>query len=478
MKDRIPLYPGRVKMTPVSGQANIYDMERADQPTQEGTPLSKATLLSDATAAALGLAGDDPTVDEALLKLRRESEYLVGDIRQSLLNLEEKSNGDYLLCDGRTVIASQYPALKEITIGEFPNNFRTIDIGISCGMLSDDESEVFGVSGDSSGNDLFVVKELGNLENSYTYNGGNTGSTQNLSQGFYFDGNFIFLKKTKYSSSGPGIYMISLSKRTSRMLSSSYSNVSGLGAITKPSNAYWLIQEPANSYALKIISFDISLNMSVRSIVNPFGTVQVIGFSLGDYFYIISGGSSAGIYRMRYDGTAFSSCTIPGLDISKLTSRLKNGGFAKNKKFLLLGTNPAAIVYLGENGTAECTMVSGILSNIGTCVIPDGSGVAYVYPAYSSGRTAIYAVTLDGIPKNVNDIPSITANLADGASSGNYKRYPAGNSNDKYYVRGNNSIRVPDEPTITIPNILGYSEDSSQSEISSFSKRFSYVRAR
>lgn len=69
MKDRIPLHPGRVKMTPVSGQANIYDIERADQPTQEGTPLNKATLLSDATAAALGLAGDDPTVDEALKNL-------------------------------------------------------------------------------------------------------------------------------------------------------------------------------------------------------------------------------------------------------------------------------------------------------------------------------------------------------------------------------------------------------------------------
>ena len=71
MKDRIPLYPGRVKMTPVSGQANIYDMERADQPTQEGTPLNKATLLSDATAAALGLAGDDPTVDEALASISK-----------------------------------------------------------------------------------------------------------------------------------------------------------------------------------------------------------------------------------------------------------------------------------------------------------------------------------------------------------------------------------------------------------------------
>lgn len=54
MKDRIPLYPGRVKMTPVSGQANTYDMVRADEPTQEGTPLNKATLLKDATAALYG----------------------------------------------------------------------------------------------------------------------------------------------------------------------------------------------------------------------------------------------------------------------------------------------------------------------------------------------------------------------------------------------------------------------------------------
>lgn len=54
MIDRIPLYPGRVKMTPVSGQANTYDMVRADEPTQEGTPLNKATLLKDATAALYG----------------------------------------------------------------------------------------------------------------------------------------------------------------------------------------------------------------------------------------------------------------------------------------------------------------------------------------------------------------------------------------------------------------------------------------
>lgn len=54
MQDRVPLYPGRVKMTPVAGQANTYDMVRADDPTQAGTPLNKASLLKDATAALFG----------------------------------------------------------------------------------------------------------------------------------------------------------------------------------------------------------------------------------------------------------------------------------------------------------------------------------------------------------------------------------------------------------------------------------------
>lgn len=55
MQDRVSLYPGRVTLTPVAGQANTYDMVRADQPTQEGTQLNKGNLLSDATAELLGL---------------------------------------------------------------------------------------------------------------------------------------------------------------------------------------------------------------------------------------------------------------------------------------------------------------------------------------------------------------------------------------------------------------------------------------
>ena len=38
----------------------------ADGWTQVGTALNKANLLTDATAAALDLAGDDPTVNDAL----------------------------------------------------------------------------------------------------------------------------------------------------------------------------------------------------------------------------------------------------------------------------------------------------------------------------------------------------------------------------------------------------------------------------
>lgn len=49
--DRSPTYPGRVTLTPVSGQENTFDMARADQPLVEGTPINKA--LFDQKAYAL-----------------------------------------------------------------------------------------------------------------------------------------------------------------------------------------------------------------------------------------------------------------------------------------------------------------------------------------------------------------------------------------------------------------------------------------
>ena len=42
--DRVATHPGRVQLTPVQGQTNIYDMERADEPTVAGTPVNAANL--------------------------------------------------------------------------------------------------------------------------------------------------------------------------------------------------------------------------------------------------------------------------------------------------------------------------------------------------------------------------------------------------------------------------------------------------
>lgn len=44
VEDRVSTYPGRVTLTPVAGQTNVYDMSRSDEPVQEGTPLNKALL--------------------------------------------------------------------------------------------------------------------------------------------------------------------------------------------------------------------------------------------------------------------------------------------------------------------------------------------------------------------------------------------------------------------------------------------------
>lgn len=78
MQDRVSLYPGRVKLTPVPGQENTFDLVRADQPTQEGTHLNKASLLKDKTAESFGL-GADSFPDDVLQILSRLHAHLGDD---------------------------------------------------------------------------------------------------------------------------------------------------------------------------------------------------------------------------------------------------------------------------------------------------------------------------------------------------------------------------------------------------------------
>lgn len=44
--DRVPENAGRVILIPVTGQANTYDMVRADNPSEVGTPINRTLLMA------------------------------------------------------------------------------------------------------------------------------------------------------------------------------------------------------------------------------------------------------------------------------------------------------------------------------------------------------------------------------------------------------------------------------------------------
>lgn len=91
MQDRVSLYPGRVKLEPVAGQTNLYDLTRADQPTQEGTPLNKANLLSDATETAMFGAAENRTVDEAFAGLAAQIKLIMSNTASITLTLKDSA---------------------------------------------------------------------------------------------------------------------------------------------------------------------------------------------------------------------------------------------------------------------------------------------------------------------------------------------------------------------------------------------------
>ena len=117
MQDRVPLYPGRVKMTPVAGQANTYDMVRADDPTQAGTPLNKATFLKDATAALYGL-GTGAVPDDVLAELGKYKQYWWRrrlPAGERYVEHQKNITGDEILIIIRSLSKIQYASAVDIS---------------------------------------------------------------------------------------------------------------------------------------------------------------------------------------------------------------------------------------------------------------------------------------------------------------------------------------------------------------------------
>lgn len=110
MKDRTPKFPGRVKLDPVAGQTNIYDMTRADEPDDTGTPFNKRTMLQESTAQFLKLPLANPFVDDALRHMV-DRIVPIGTIRTS----PAQNLGDaWLKCDGSAVTYGNYPQLCQL----------------------------------------------------------------------------------------------------------------------------------------------------------------------------------------------------------------------------------------------------------------------------------------------------------------------------------------------------------------------------
>lgn len=93
MKDRIPALgqEGRVRIIPEDGSTPFYArMEMADNPLEDGTPLTKGTLLTDETADELwngAEAPSDPTVNNALGRLNDKVNTKQNQIGSQTANL-------------------------------------------------------------------------------------------------------------------------------------------------------------------------------------------------------------------------------------------------------------------------------------------------------------------------------------------------------------------------------------------------------
>ena len=114
MKDRVPtqVVSGAIRMEQLDERGNhlgyIY-LKRADEPSEEGTPINKSNMLTDETATAIGLdPADDPTPNNAFFKLSRLEALRVGD---TITTAQTISDGRFLKCRGQGVSKDDYPDL-------------------------------------------------------------------------------------------------------------------------------------------------------------------------------------------------------------------------------------------------------------------------------------------------------------------------------------------------------------------------------
>lgn len=94
MRDRAPTVAGRVKLTTTDGTTSTsYILTMDDAPTEEGTPLNKASLLTDQTAAKMGFTeASNPTPNDMFSALADASADANSNISMLQSNLATTTN--------------------------------------------------------------------------------------------------------------------------------------------------------------------------------------------------------------------------------------------------------------------------------------------------------------------------------------------------------------------------------------------------
>lgn len=124
MTDRLPQIPNRFTLTPSTG--DYVFLKRADDPTEEGTKLSKATLLTD--DAAVAVWNNTPpkalcTPSTALQHLGNNA-FHVGDILTTIRDLSGDEN--WARCDGGEVSEAAFSELYPLLpTGSVSDNWNT-----------------------------------------------------------------------------------------------------------------------------------------------------------------------------------------------------------------------------------------------------------------------------------------------------------------------------------------------------------------
>lgn len=135
VKDRVPTYPGRVKLTRSDGTSEYVTLERADAPTEPGTPLNKVLFdsiqndldlrvsrLGDTMNGPLTFQGDSPaiefwdTISDSRSRIYKDANANA-DYGTIIADIDANADRDLLRLRRAAVLADKLALLVEQTDG-------------------------------------------------------------------------------------------------------------------------------------------------------------------------------------------------------------------------------------------------------------------------------------------------------------------------------------------------------------------------